>query len=245
MAVNKVEYGGNTLIDLTADTLSSPDQLAQGIIAHDRTGAVITGTATGGGSGGAVYQDEDGFLVLDDDASNAFSDAVETLPNGGLHHIITGIESSGGGGGLEYEEGIWTPSEDVAIYLIQFNNTHTTAPFYYAISDTTGTYYATENTNFGIRYLNWEQVLGSGIAPSSIQTHYGRLDVIYRGTNNANFNTTSSVITFPSSSTEDNSTVYPRYWASETRIRADSNSTTRYWRAGRTYKWIAVWAPTA
>lgn len=50
MAVNKVQYGGTTLIDLTADTLTSPSQLAEGIVAHDRAGNVITGTASGGTS---------------------------------------------------------------------------------------------------------------------------------------------------------------------------------------------------
>lgn len=44
--INKVVYGNRTLIDLTTDTLTSTDQLASGIIAHDRTGAVITGTNT-------------------------------------------------------------------------------------------------------------------------------------------------------------------------------------------------------
>ena len=44
MAINKVVYDGSTLIDLSSDTLSSANQLAQGIVAHDRTGAVITGT---------------------------------------------------------------------------------------------------------------------------------------------------------------------------------------------------------
>lgn len=44
--INKVVYGNRTLIDLTTDTLTSTDQLASGVIAHDRTGAVITGTNT-------------------------------------------------------------------------------------------------------------------------------------------------------------------------------------------------------
>lgn len=44
MAINKVVYDGTTLIDLSSDTLSSADQLAQGIVAHDRTGATVTGT---------------------------------------------------------------------------------------------------------------------------------------------------------------------------------------------------------
>ena len=42
--VNKVVYGNQTLLDLSNDTLSSADQLAQGIVAHDRTGATVTGT---------------------------------------------------------------------------------------------------------------------------------------------------------------------------------------------------------
>lgn len=48
MAVNKVLYGGNTLIDLTNDTVTA-DTLAEGATAHDRTGNVIRGTATFGG----------------------------------------------------------------------------------------------------------------------------------------------------------------------------------------------------
>lgn len=48
MAINKVVYDGTTLIDLSSDTLSSADQLMQGIVAHDRTGAVITGTILDG-----------------------------------------------------------------------------------------------------------------------------------------------------------------------------------------------------
>lgn len=45
MAINKVVYGGDVLIDLTADTVT-PDKLKKGITAHDKSGAVITGTNT-------------------------------------------------------------------------------------------------------------------------------------------------------------------------------------------------------
>ena len=44
MAKNKIIYNGNTLIDLTGDTVTA-DKLLQGYTAHDRTGALITGTA--------------------------------------------------------------------------------------------------------------------------------------------------------------------------------------------------------
>ena len=45
---NKVVYNGTTLIDLTADTVTA-STLMQGYTAHDKSGALITGTATGGG----------------------------------------------------------------------------------------------------------------------------------------------------------------------------------------------------
>lgn len=62
MGINKVQYGNTTLIDLTADTVTA-DKLMEGYTAHDRSGALITGTATGGG-GGSVTQDQDGYIVL-------------------------------------------------------------------------------------------------------------------------------------------------------------------------------------
>ena len=42
---NKVIYGGKVLIDLTTDTVT-PEALAEGITAHDKSGATITGTNT-------------------------------------------------------------------------------------------------------------------------------------------------------------------------------------------------------
>ena len=41
--INKVVYGGTTLIDLTSDTVTAGD-LAYGVTAHDRSGAQVTGT---------------------------------------------------------------------------------------------------------------------------------------------------------------------------------------------------------
>lgn len=41
--VNKIVYHNETLIDLTADTVSA-DKMLTGITAHDKSGAVITGT---------------------------------------------------------------------------------------------------------------------------------------------------------------------------------------------------------
>jgi hypothetical protein len=49
MAVNKVVFGGETIINLTNDTVT-PDTLAEGVTAHDASGKAITGrmAQTGG-----------------------------------------------------------------------------------------------------------------------------------------------------------------------------------------------------
>ena len=43
--INKVIFGGNTLIDLTGDTVDE-SHLLYGVTAHDKSGATITGTCT-------------------------------------------------------------------------------------------------------------------------------------------------------------------------------------------------------
>ena len=48
MAVNKVVVNGEAIIDLSADTVTA-NKLAAGYTAHDKSGAVITGTMAGGG----------------------------------------------------------------------------------------------------------------------------------------------------------------------------------------------------
>ena len=50
MAINKVVYGTNVLIDLTADTVTA-DALRQGYTAHSADGEEITGTAASTVSG--------------------------------------------------------------------------------------------------------------------------------------------------------------------------------------------------
>ena len=45
MAINKVIYGGETLIDLTGDTVDAA-HLLSGTTAHDKSGAVIIGACT-------------------------------------------------------------------------------------------------------------------------------------------------------------------------------------------------------
>ena len=45
MAVNKIVYNAQVLLDLTEDTVAA-DKLLSGFTAHDKTGAQVTGTLT-------------------------------------------------------------------------------------------------------------------------------------------------------------------------------------------------------
>ena len=217
MAINKIVYNNNTLIDLTSDTVSA-DKLVSGITAHDKSGAKITGTAVLNN----VTQDQDGYIVLP--------------PTGG-----------GGGGisGLEYESGTWTPSSDTSAYAISFINAHTEAPFYFLISDVTGTYSDVTSTIYLVQYINFHQLYGEPhyIESGASNISYGVLTTRFRSSATAFNNATTSINT-PYTDPADGTNGTSRYWAKETMINACTNSTTRYFRAGRTYKWIAVWAPT-
>ena len=56
MSVNKVEYYGRVLLDLTNDTVT-PDTLVKGVTAHDKSGAQIVGTYEGAESMGYTPDD--------------------------------------------------------------------------------------------------------------------------------------------------------------------------------------------
>ncbi|MCM1364665.1 MAG: hypothetical protein NC122_05115, partial [Faecalibacterium sp.] len=49
MPINKVNFGDDTLIDLSNDTVT-PETLADGVTAHDAGGNEITGRMTAGGA---------------------------------------------------------------------------------------------------------------------------------------------------------------------------------------------------
>lgn len=55
MAINKVVYGGSTLIDLTGDTVTSASHIVSGYVGHLANGTQVTGTGSGGGSAQTIY----------------------------------------------------------------------------------------------------------------------------------------------------------------------------------------------
>lgn len=78
MAVNKVIYGGNTLVDLTSDTVTAND-LAEGITATAADGKKVVGVMQKGEI--ASYDEIDNALALA---------GTGTIPSGGVVSIAQG-----------------------------------------------------------------------------------------------------------------------------------------------------------
>lgn len=214
--VNKVQLAdGTSLIDIS-DTTATADKILSGYMAYGADGSKLTGTATGGG--GSVTQDQDGFIVLP--------------PDGGGSPSV---------GGLEYEEGTWIPTEDVARPTINFTDTHTNPPFYIMIADAEGDHSTTTYTNYTWSFICYYFFTGVDVPRSSTTGTYGNSSSVYR-TNNSGDNGSSNIkLTSLDDSSSASSTAY---YVSNEWFKPYTNADTRYWRAGRTYKWIAVWAPT-
>ena len=93
--VNKVVLGNETLVDLTGDTVTAA-RLLSGYTAHDASGAQITGTYTGGeAEAGTVTQDQDGYLVLDDDSGMTYQTVSKTYTPSETAQTDTITASSG------------------------------------------------------------------------------------------------------------------------------------------------------
>lgn len=160
-------------------------------------------------SGGSVTQDENGFIIL---------------------------PSTGGGspgvGGLECEEGTWSPNEDTTTPTILFSNSHTSRPFMIMVTDCDGTTIPAESP--AVFMLNsWYDIYEAGV--SNI---YGRANYI-RTSNGTSFSTggfTLSSITGGQTSSLD-------YFVSTSSF-VPYVGASYYWRFNRTYKWIAIWSPT-
>ena len=253
-AVELPKVGGGTasFTDVT-DTTAAAADVAQGKYFYTAAGVRTEGTSTGGGGteAGTVTQDQDGYLVLNDEAGSSVTVEALLVTQNGTYTAPTGTAYSpvtvnvSGGGGLEYESGTWTPTSDIANYTVQFSKTHSSLPIFAAIYDETGDYSSTNNSMAGWFYFDFYQLFGEAVYPSSSSHYYGYARRQYRTTNASSFTSSGSDITYPYTNTGTSSASYPRYWVSESGLEANSGSTTRYWEAGRTYKWIAVWKPTS
>lgn len=190
--VNKVEYGGTTLIDIT-DTTAEDADVAEGKVYYKASGLRSVGTASGGG----------------------------------------------GGGGLEYEEGEWVPAEDVNTATIPFSKTHTKPPFTVLMADITGGQYDTSTYLSGFFYSETSALWGAGMPSTTANAYaYGGIVAVRASRQNL---TNSNGFRYDSN-TSGSTTTYPRYFVTESGFTPKGTSTSHLFKAGRTYKWIAIWA---
>ena len=145
-----------------------------------------------------------------------------------LAQLIVNV-SGGGGSGLVYESGTYSPSADIAQPTISFSNVHNSKPFLVLISDTTGTAQSTNNSEVYWAYIDWDTLFSQNIRVGSTY-YYARRQGGYKGTS-------SGMASTGSNDTSNNTT-----YVSSSSFKP-SNGTNYYWRSGRTYKWIAVWKP--
>lgn len=150
--------------------------------------------------------------------------------------------ASGGGGGLVYETGTWTTTTNQARPTISFTNQHTSAPFYVSFFDMSGSEDTEDNSGISMTYVDCYKLWGYGYpySRSSGTYRYATVSYVYRGTSATSVNSGTVHFSYNSDNTKETSG-YPRYWVRNTGFNPYTNSTSRYWRPNRAYKWIAVW----
>ena len=89
MAINKVIYAGEVLIDIS-DATVTPETLAERVVAYNAKGEIIVGTMKQGGGGGSQSS------VTDDGNGNLFiSGMTATYDNGALTVKLSETDNNG------------------------------------------------------------------------------------------------------------------------------------------------------
>lgn len=192
-----VTYKGNTVATVSnaTGTLKTAGKYMEG--------DVILTDVTSSGEVPHVWQDQDGYVHLDDEG---------TAPTGD---------------GLAYETGTWNPSEDTLTTTINFLNAHTSAPMYVLLQDVSNTQQTTASS-----ILAWEI--------ANLDDTFGRITSSYHGFYTYAYRT-SAGNSVTCSGISDASSPMSSHVTSSSFTASPSSS--RYWRTGRTYEWIAIWAP--
>ena len=153
-----------------------------------------------------------------------------------LAQVIVNV-AGGGGSGLVYESGTYKPTEDIQRPTISFANSHSTRPFCVLIEDTGGSSIAETNSFLAFALVSWYDFSGTSIYGAETSQYYGRAQ--YFSKSSSSVSTGGNTISALSGATNG---CMPYYLTESGFIPFGASS--RLFRSGRTYKWIAVWAPT-
>ena len=169
------------------------------------------------------------------------------ITTNGTHNVssyASALVNVSGGGGLTYETGTWIPSENVSRGEVTFTNTHTSPPSIVWIADdyATNGYITEAQSNITFVFVNSKN-LGASFPwyQTSATNRDCMISYFYATTLSGSMSSASygNIIDSPTSSE-----TYAGYYVTNTAFYPYSRSATRTWKTGRSYKWIAIWAPT-
>lgn len=150
-----------------------------------------------------------------------------------------------GGGGLEYETGVWIPASAVSYDTISFNKQHDTPPAFVMVVAIVEPFdIVAENTSIGFIYSNWRRAFNATVkAATTTLNYFGTVEYLYRLTNTS-ISALSTQLTTPDTHSSASSASASKHWVDESHIKMPTLANNAYWRPEYTYKWIAIWAPT-
>lgn len=196
---------------------------------------------------GATYSDVSGVELPvsgGGTASFPFVEGSQTVTTNGTYDVTalaSLIVNVSGGGGLEYETGTYKPSADISRPTISFANTHSKPPVIIVFADGSETpANISTYTSISFVFADVYKLFGKGVPRSTSAIGYSIYLYERRGSGTSigyGGGTTAN----SSDDTDDSSTSYSRYFATESNFKPYGGSSSYYWRATQTYNWIAVW----
>lgn len=158
--------------------------------------------------------------------ANEVTGASDTNLSDAVHTLASGY---GGGSGLEYEKGTYTAAAD-GNPTINFTNSHSTAPALVVFVDADS--YVNQIAGILYSFVGLTALFGQGVETSSTTTRdafFGSMRINNNGLANSAFKSITTV--------SDHVT--------NTGFKPNFDNTSSKCKSGKTYKWIAVWAPTS
>ena len=181
-------------------------------------------------------------LIDGADVSGAPANRLEALimgediePATRIEALIKNAISSGDGGGLESEEGLYAPTSNSKEPTISFTNQHQTAPSIIVMSDATGDGSIVTSAYYEFAFIAEGLLFGERLPFSAGTLKEGSVFgwyVVASGTFLKNYGLNILA-------TSDVPSYAPYVW--NTGFAPHGAGSTIYWKAGRTYKWLALW----